>query len=223
MNLWRMAGVVCLIGAEALIYGYSDPFLTQAFGKRELADWLIGLNASLAGAGIILFSPFLPRLIAEFDFRRLVASLVTISFLSFVTILLVDFIVVWSIACFIMGAGLASLWTTSEVWLNGIADSFGRKQSGYTASPAVPNLTYLEDSSFDDDEPIIPRELLAEAPAPAGSFPATEAEDFRPRKAATPPPSFLEPTGVDHRHEIDLTETFRQRAAKIAETSAQRK
>ena len=30
-------------------------------GKRELANWLIGLNASLAGAGILIVGPFLPR------------------------------------------------------------------------------------------------------------------------------------------------------------------
>ena len=223
MNLWRLAGVLILVGAEALIYSYSDPFLTQSFGKRELANWLIGLNTSAAGAGIVLFGPFLPKLIAIFDFRRLVVGLFAISFLSFATILLVDFSVVWFIACLIMGAGLASLWTTSEVWLNGIADSVSRKHNEHTASPAVPNLTYLEDSRFEDDEPIIPQEPLVEAPARAGSFPASEAEDFRHRQAATPPPSFQEPNGVDHRHEIDLTETFRQRAAKIAEKSAERK
>ena len=49
MRSWRVAGVLILIGAEALLYGFSYPFFSLALEKRELANWLIGLNASLAG------------------------------------------------------------------------------------------------------------------------------------------------------------------------------
>ena len=95
MKVWRIAGVLALIGAEALLYGYTYPFFSLALEKRELANWLIGLNASLAGAGILIVGPALPWLIARLGVRILVAALFAVSLLSFGAILAVDNLVVW--------------------------------------------------------------------------------------------------------------------------------
>jgi MFS family permease len=122
MNRWRVGGVLALIGAEALLYGYSYPFFSLALEKRELATWLIGLNASLAGAGILIVGPLLPRLIAGLGVRRLVILLFALSLLSFAAILAADHIAVWFAARFVMGACFAALWTTTEIWLNGVVD-----------------------------------------------------------------------------------------------------
>jgi MFS family permease len=122
MNVWRVAGVLCLIGIEALLYGYSYPFFSLALEKRELTNWLIGLNASLAGAGILFVGPLLPGLIARFGVHVLVAGLFAISFLSFAAILIADDLVVWFVARFVMGACFAALWTSTEIWLNGVVD-----------------------------------------------------------------------------------------------------
>ena len=122
MKLWRVVGVLVLIGAEALLYGYSYPFFSLALEKRELDTWLIGLNASLAGAGILIIGPALPWLVDRLGLRSLVAGLFAISLLSFAAILAADHIVVWFLARFVMGACFAALWTTTEIWLNGVVD-----------------------------------------------------------------------------------------------------
>lgn len=122
MKLWRVAGVLFLIAAEAFLYGYTYPFFSLALEKRELANWLIGLNASLAGAGILIVGPFLPKLIDLLGLRALVAALFGISLLSFAAILVADDVVVWFVARFVMGACFAALWTTTEIWLNGVVD-----------------------------------------------------------------------------------------------------
>jgi MFS family permease len=122
MKTWRVAGVLILIGAEALLYGYSYPFFSLALEKMGLANWLIGLNASIAGAGILIVGPILPRLIATIGLRKLVAGLFAGSLLSFAAILLADHVAVWFAARFVMGACFAALWTTTEIWLNGVVD-----------------------------------------------------------------------------------------------------
>ena len=122
MKLWRVAGVLSLIGAEALLYGYSYPFFSLALEKQGLSTWLIGLNASLAGAGILVVGPILPRLIARFGVRLIVAAMFAISLASFAAILAADNLVVWFAARFVMGACFAALWTTTEIWLNGVVD-----------------------------------------------------------------------------------------------------
>ena len=122
MKLWRVAGVLALIGAEALLYGYSYPFFSLALEKHGLSTWLIGLNASLAGSGILIVGPLLPRLIARFGVRMVVTAMFAISLASFGAILAADHLIVWFVARFIMGACFAALWTTTEIWLNGVVD-----------------------------------------------------------------------------------------------------
>jgi MFS family permease len=122
MKLWRVAGVLALIGAEALLYGYSYPFFSLALEKHELPTWLIGLNASVAGAGILIVGPVLPGLIARFGVRQIVAAMFAISLVSFGAILAADHLAVWFAARFVMGACFAALWTTTEIWLNGVVD-----------------------------------------------------------------------------------------------------
>jgi MFS family permease len=122
MRWWRVAGVLALIGAEALLYGYSYPFFSLALEKRELANWLIGLNASLAGAGILVVGPLLPGLIRRLGIRPLVAGLFAVSLLSFAAILAADNLFGWFAARFVMGACFAALWTATEIWLNGVVD-----------------------------------------------------------------------------------------------------
>jgi MFS family permease len=95
-RVWRIAGVLVLIGAEAFLYGYSYPFFSLALEKRELANWLIGLNASIANAGILFVGPFLPRLIDRFGLKYVVATMFGISFLSFAAILAADNLTTWS-------------------------------------------------------------------------------------------------------------------------------
>lgn len=119
---WRIVGVLTLIGAEALLYGYSYPFFSLALEKRELASWLIGLNASLASVGILIVGPYLPQLIRRFGLKQVVAAMFAISFLSFGVLLLVDHLVMWFLARFVMGTCFAALWTTTEIWLNRVVD-----------------------------------------------------------------------------------------------------
>jgi MFS family permease len=125
-RLWRITGVLVLIGAEALLYGYSYPFFSLALEKRELANWLIGLNASVASAGILFVGPFLPRLIHRVGLKYVVATMFAVSLLSFGAILMVDHLVMWFAARFVMGTCFAALWTTTEIWLNGVVDDRSR-------------------------------------------------------------------------------------------------
>ena len=122
VRLWRIVGIMFLIGAEAVLYGYSYPFFTLALEKHGLANWLIGLNASLAGCGILFLGPFLPKLIDRFGLKGANAGLFAISLLSFAAILAADHLVVWFVARFVMGACFAALWTTTEIWLNAVVD-----------------------------------------------------------------------------------------------------
>lgn len=125
-RFWPVAGVLLLIGIEALLFGYSYPFFSLALESKGIATWLIGLNASLAGAGILIFGPFLPALIDRLGLKLLVAAQFALSFLSFAAILAFDHLAVWFVARFVMGTCFSALWTTTEIWLNGVVDDRNR-------------------------------------------------------------------------------------------------
>jgi MFS family permease len=143
MNVRRVTGAFCLVFVEALVYGYSYPFFSLALEKQGLANWLIGLNASIGGAGILLAGFLLPDLIARFGARRLVVSLFGIAFLAFASILVADDILIWFVARFVLGIALAAAWMTIEIWLAGtIPDShrarvIGTSSTFYAASAFV--------------------------------------------------------------------------------------
>ncbi len=122
----RVAGVLALIVAEAFLYGFSYPYFSLALDERAVPLWLIGVNASLASAGILIAGPFLPRLIEAMGLSGLVAAQFLVSLLCFAVLLFTDNLIVWFASRFIMGTCFASLWTTTEIWLNGIAPASHR-------------------------------------------------------------------------------------------------
>jgi hypothetical protein len=109
-----------------------------------------------------------------------------------------------------------------------------RMRGDVAQSHAVPNLTYLEDSLFDEDETT---PVPGETPAHVSYLPAPSASPYRPAHgvavtytplqpqpaaAAPAPPSPAAPPDDRRRHESDLEKVFRQRAIEIAEMIAER-
>ena len=122
----RVAGVLALIAAEAFLYGFSYPYFSLALDARSVPLWLVGLNASTAGLGILLVGPFLPWIIDRMGLRPLVIAQFSISLACFAVLLTTGNLIVWFASRLVMGACFASLWTTTELWLNGIAPAAQR-------------------------------------------------------------------------------------------------
>jgi MFS family permease len=122
----RVTGVLALIAAEAFLYGFSYPYFSLALDARSVPLWLVGLNASTAGLGILLIGPFLPWIIDRIGLRPLVIAQFSISLACFAVLLTTGNLIIWFASRFVMGACFASLWTTTELWLNGIAPAAQR-------------------------------------------------------------------------------------------------
>jgi len=123
---WSVFGLIVLLATESMISAFTYPFFSLALNAVDLPTWLVGLNASFAGAGIIVVGPLLPRLLSVIGPSRLTALLFGLSFLCFGAIVAVENLVVWFAARLIMGACFAALWAVTEIWLNGIVDDARR-------------------------------------------------------------------------------------------------
>lgn len=119
---WPTVGVLFLLCVESVISAFTYPYFSLALEAYGLSNWLIGLNASLAGFGILLVGPFLPGLIATFGLARLTGLMFALPLACFIGMAAIDHIAVWFLARFIMGACFAGLWATTEIWLNGVVD-----------------------------------------------------------------------------------------------------
>jgi MFS family permease len=130
-GVWPIVGILFLLTSEAVISAFAYPYFSLALERHGLANWAIGLNASLAGAGILFIGPFLPRLLARVGVARLAAAMYAVPFLCFGAIFVFDSVFVWFATRFIMGACFAALWATTEIWLNGVVsdDRRGRIMS----------------------------------------------------------------------------------------------
>lgn len=117
-GLLPATGVFLLMGAEAFTYGYSFPYFSLSLHRMGLSAGAIGLNASAAGVGILFLGPFVPRLIERFGLRRVVIAQFSLSVACFAALLGTVPVAVWFVVRFALGAIVASVWTTTEIWLN---------------------------------------------------------------------------------------------------------
>lgn len=116
-----VVAVLSLIAIEAFLYGFSYPYFALALNDLGLSNFAIGLNASLAGLGILILGPALPRLINRLGVKRIVQMMFALSLGAFLVLLASSSLIVWFSARLVMGACFAALWICTEVWLNQIA------------------------------------------------------------------------------------------------------
>ncbi|MCP4308818.1 MAG: MFS transporter, partial [bacterium] len=131
---WAIVGILAMVAIESAISAFTYPYFSLALEKHGLSNWMIGLNASVAGAGILFVGPFLPRVIAQLGLQRLSAAMFGLPLLCFAAMLVVDHIAMWFVARFIMGACFAALWAVTEIWLNGVVSD---RQRGRVLSLAM--------------------------------------------------------------------------------------
>ena len=159
---WSVLGLIVLLAIESVISAFTYPFFSLALNAVDLPAWLVGLNASLAGAGIIFVGPLLPRLLSVIGPSRLTALLFALSLLCFGAIVAVDSLVVWFAARLVMGACFAALWAVNEIWLNGVVDDARRGRVLATAMVVYTGAQFVGP-------------LLISVTGVAGSYPAVSA------------------------------------------------
>jgi MFS family permease len=115
-----VAGIFALIGAEAFIYGFSFPYFSLSLHRMGMSSGVVGLNSSAAGLGIIFVGPFVPRLLARFGMKQVVAAQFALSALCFGTLLFWTSVPAWFVVRLVLGTVMASIWTTTEIWLNAV-------------------------------------------------------------------------------------------------------
>ena len=122
-NLLAACGAITVFG---FAFGMTYPLLSLLLESRGVSESTIGLNSAMMPIGILLFSPFIPRVARRFGARQvaivaaLLCAILILSYKQF------DSLGAWFVIRLIHGMSLSTLFVLSEAWIVGFSDSRNR-------------------------------------------------------------------------------------------------
>jgi MFS family permease len=139
------------MAATSLIYGLSVPLLSLILEDRGAGGTLIGSQAAVQSAAILLISPFLPRYMGRIGPAVLMLGAILVSLVAFLLLAVFPSTLAWFLLRFTIGAAGSVLWVCGEAWINQVAEDWTRGRvvaiysmavsAGFALGPAVLSVT----------------------------------------------------------------------------------
>ena len=147
----NLIAVTAAMAATSLIYGLSVPLLSLILKDRGVAGTLIGSQAAVQSAAILLISPLLPRYMSRIGPAILMLGAILVSLVAFLLLSVFPSMLAWFLLRFTMGAAGSVLWVCGEAWINQVAEDATRGRivaiysmavsAGFALGPAVLSVT----------------------------------------------------------------------------------
>jgi MFS family permease len=147
----NLIAVTAAMTATSLIYGLSVPLLSLILEERGIGGTLIGSQAAVQSAAILLISPFLPRYMSKIGPAILMLGAIFVSLVAFLMLAFFPSMLAWFVLRFTIGAAGSALWVCGEAWINQIAEDSTRGRvvavysmavsAGFALGPAVLSVT----------------------------------------------------------------------------------
>ena len=137
---WRVLVVVlAMVAIYGITAGIATPVIALLMEARDYDRTIIGLNSAAFALGILVFSPFAPKLLARMGTVRLSATCMSIELCLLLAIPATDHVPTWFVLRFAMGAMSAGLFIASETWLNEVVSDHYRARvlAAYNAVMAI--------------------------------------------------------------------------------------
>ncbi len=112
-----MLAVIASTGLIGITFGYSLPLLAIIMEKAGIGSTIIGLSAASESAAILIFFPFVPRLLIAFGLRRAMFAAICIGTLSLGALAFTDPLTAWFPLRFILGGSIFLVLIASDVWV----------------------------------------------------------------------------------------------------------
>ena len=116
--------------AVALVISFTEGLLLPSIAYRlatwGVEPWLIGLNAAMPAAGILLFSLIIPQLVQRFGLPKLLSVAVLVSCTVIGCYALLPIFWLWFVLRCINGMVMGTVYTGAEIWVNLLATQQNR-------------------------------------------------------------------------------------------------
>jgi MFS family permease len=148
---WNLAAAISSVTVFGMGIGLAGPLLSLTLEARGTDATLNGLNAASTFIGVIVGPLLTPRAVRHFGIRRFLLGCFAVDIALFLVMKLVDSIGAWFVLRMMLGIVGASIFTTTEAWINLLADDAGRGRilglyvaslsAGFGAGPLLLSVT----------------------------------------------------------------------------------
>ena len=120
MNKGVLAAITS-VGIFCIAMGLSYPLLSLILEEMGVSASMIGLNTSMTPLGMILSSPFVPRLASRYGSWFLTVACFCITAVMLFLLAVVRDLIFWFPLRFILGIAINVIFIISESWINQLA------------------------------------------------------------------------------------------------------
>jgi len=115
-----LRAIICVIISVTCIglaYGYSLPVLSLIMERHGLSSTIIGLNTAVSSAAVLVFGPFVPRLLVRFGLRVPIFASILSSTLLVVPIAFTEPLYAWFPLRFVLGGAIFIALIATDIWV----------------------------------------------------------------------------------------------------------
>ncbi|MFO1352985.1 MAG: MFS transporter [Gammaproteobacteria bacterium] len=124
---WRvLAAIIASISVVGLAAGLTGPLVSLNLDYRGVDSTLIGVIAGAPALGVLLFSPYVPGLVARLGARATLQLAIGVGAGSIVALPFLPLYWQWLPPRILTGMAIGTLFTVSETWINQIAEEHNR-------------------------------------------------------------------------------------------------
>ncbi len=112
--------IVCVIISVAffgLCYGYSLPVLSFIMERGGLSETMIGLNTAISSVAVLVFGPFVPRLLGRFGLRTPIFASILLGVAMIPPIAFTEPLYAWFPLRFVLGAVIFTALIAADIWV----------------------------------------------------------------------------------------------------------
>lgn len=120
---WKasLATIISMISVVGLTLGLTLPLLAIILERRGVSAAMIGLNTAVQALGLLVVTPFVPRLLRALGTKRFLVTNLAITAATLLALRWFDSLGSWFVLRFLLGVAESGLFTVSEAWINAIA------------------------------------------------------------------------------------------------------
>jgi MFS family permease len=134
-RLLALAAVIGVAAIFGLTYSLCAPLIALSLSGRGASETLIGLNAAMHAAGVLLMAPMLPFIAARHGARRVMLVALLASAVLLGLFATTNSLAAWFALRLLLGMASEALFVLSEAWTNALVTDAdrGKAMAAYTA------------------------------------------------------------------------------------------
>ena len=138
-TLLSQAAVIATASMFGLTYSLSAGLIAFGLADQGWGEAVIGANAAMHAAGVIIVALLLPRIVPFFGMRRLVLLALVTAGVVLAAFPLLPYIALWFLLRLLLGMASEVLFVLSETWTNSLSGEATRARvmAAYTAALSI--------------------------------------------------------------------------------------